>query len=117
MLPPTVASKIAKFRFYECSPLDCGLYYAGDRRGPVHRYDVYVPRLDISVPINYLGTGQEAYDTLVDKYGYVPVFPVDLFHSPYVLDPKPSRTVTEDLYQQWESLMEYYEVMVLKRVQ
>lgn len=107
--------------FYICDQLDCGLFYreSHDRfvpveqplkRGqlhPIQQASVYVPRLQRRVKIQLVGIGQAGRDRLTELVGDATIFPVNLWRHNRILDPSPSRTVTEDMMREWLDLVEY----------
>lgn len=99
-----------RYAFYYCEELDCGLFYRTNtpQTRPVVEFSVMVPRLDNQkVRIALTGLGQEGLDRLLDRSGDPAIFPVDLFHRPYIIDPHLSRTVDQKLLDEWNGLIEY----------
>jgi hypothetical protein len=95
--------------FYRCERLGCGLYFYSNRpiRRPILKATVVVPRLnDAEVEIVFTGLGEAGYQNLLDSNCGIDIFPVDLFHDPHKIDPHPSRSVTAEMYERWEILVE-----------
>lgn len=90
--------------FYYCRQLDCGLFYKHPRqnRRPILEFTPFVPRLNKQVSISLVGIGQEGYNKLVARNLADRIFPVDLWHTPNVIDPFESRTTTSEMVRQWE---------------
>ena len=94
-----------RWSFYYCPELKCRCFYRETYHAqinPIIRIRVYCPRLKSQVTIEFLGVGEEGQQTLAN----LPAFPVNLHHRPYTLDPKPSRTMTEQLLDEWERVLE-----------
>ena len=104
----------AKYRYYYlCDSLDCGLYYYSmfELRRPVIKVSVFVPRLDTAVTIEYLGFGDEGLRQVEEKTGRRFILPVDLYSDEYKIDPQLSRTVTPEMMQEWEEIVEWWIAM------
>ena len=95
-----------RYAWYYCPELDCRLFYRTTYRGqcrPVVRMRVWCPPLGDYVTIELLGVGERGGKEKSDLFA----FPVDLWHRPYVLDPRPSRTVDQDLMDEWQATVAF----------
>ena len=97
-----------QWSFYDCDELDCGFWYKTNYnvKAPVLQHDVFCPVLNRKVRIRLVGRGRKGYETLLQMGHQDHIFPVDLHSFPYVMDPKPSRRVSQELYQRWLALVE-----------
>lgn len=98
-----------RWAFFACPRLGVGLFYADTQHHlkPQRRIAVIVPDLGLKTEIHLCGVGEEGYEKLVgmgEPYDD-PIFPVDLFHNPKRLHPRPSRRVSLAHYERWESLV------------
>jgi hypothetical protein len=50
-----------------------------------------------------LGLGEKG----LQEKNELPMFPVDLYHTPYTLNPRPSRTVSMELMAEWEATIAF----------
>jgi hypothetical protein len=91
--------------FYHCPSLGCAFYYnPGKKRyitRPVLSLEVWTPTLERKVPIKLAGQGLKGFQAVKGKT----LYPVNLFISPPIIDPKPSNTVTDELYLAWQKLV------------
>jgi hypothetical protein len=95
--------------FYICNELDCGFFYknATRRAAPVAQIEVFVVALGKRVKLDPAGTGEAGHQCLLDQGMADSIFPVDLFHRPYQIDVKVSRTVPPELHERWLRLIAY----------
>jgi len=94
--------------FYDCPHLSCGLFYKmnpTDGGRPILNLMIYVSKLGRKVPIVFQGLGDVGRTKLEMKYGKRFFFPVDLYSQQPRLDPKPSNSVDEVLFSEWEKLI------------
>jgi hypothetical protein len=97
-----------RWNFYACDELDCGFWYKTDYdvKAPVLEHCVFCPLLQRKVQIRLVGRGRKGYEELVRLGHKDHIFPVDLHSFPYVMDPRPSRRVSQELYERWLSLVD-----------
>ena len=94
--------------FYYCPFLGCGLYYANPKFNyrPILKATVIIPRLDNEeVDIEYVGKDYAGYWRLLAKNVGNRIFPVNLFNRPWQIDPFLSRTVSNAMMDEWESVL------------
>ena len=95
---------ISKTHWYYCSKLGCRLYYVAPQHHqnrPVVNVKVWCPAIDSYVWISLVGIGAEG----AKEFSWLPAFPVDLFHTPYKLDPHLSKTCNQSMMDEWEYLI------------
>jgi hypothetical protein len=97
--------------FYLCNELDCGFRYTYKTKSgpsmyrPILNMNVLVVDLNKKVKIQFVGMGSTGYERLLEHGHGGYVFPLNLFNKPYVIDPKPSRNMKEDLHERWLRLI------------
>lgn len=95
-----------KWEFYHCDELGLVFFYCDNRprhQPPKAQVQVYCAALSRTVTLSWLGRGQNGYEAfcrLRDQgdLGIDRPYPVNLFDVPHVIDPQPSRRVTEDMF-------------------
>ena len=92
-----------KIAFYVCDELGVALYYKRQQAivAPRFQAKVWCPRLDRHVMIRLIGMGEEGHAKVRDQA----FFPVDLFSNPPILDPFPSRTVSDEMFDYWLTIV------------
>lgn len=97
-----------RWAFYHCVELKCRCFYRANKPivRPVLSFEVDCPVIQSKVTIDLIGVGSSAASQLAE----LPMFPVDLFHRPYKLDPHLSRTVSEEMMVQWADVVSDYNV-------
>lgn len=89
--------------FYYCEELGLGLVYNDTQRPVIGRsmqeFHVYCVALSRLVKITFMGRGRTGLDLLRSKpLELKDIYPVDLYHIPHILSPKPSRRVSEEAF-------------------
>ena len=95
-----------RWAFYYCPELNCRCFYRRTYEGhyrPILKTRVWCPAMQSHVTIEFLGLGEEG----ASKQSALPIFPVDLYHTPHRLDPHPSRTVNQELMDEWEATVAF----------
>jgi hypothetical protein len=105
-----------RYAYFHCPTLQIGLFYRDSytpfKSDEFHdSYRVDVPRLGIAVDIEFQGLGEQGFLKLNTKQRTQTetIFPVNLWNNNRILDPKPSRTVTQLMSHEWSLIATAWE--------
>ena len=99
-----------RYAYFYCPELSIGLFYRQsywsiDPRKFSAKMWVQVPDMDKGTEIQFMGVGQSGYDKMHEQeLRTQSIFPVNLFRKNRILQPRPSRTVSEAMVEEWRNI-------------
>ena len=100
-----------RWDFFHCEELNLVFFYRDEfplTHDPEPALRVYCEALGRNVELIFIGRGKaghQAYKELEPTLRYPRFFPVDLYHVPFRIHPRPSRKVAEEDWQAYRAII------------